>query len=244
MYLIMILMKRVLASVALLSLTIQVQATVQVEQLDYDSLLINDCSQSAMTISTTQSSVITQLEKLSVEARSTINDSILLATLPSLNIDAQQQNYRNYSPNNKKINFNSSKSARFPLSYAWQEQSFEWFSAYNSNQSQLKPAPYLALARYQGETLALASISSNNNQQLLSALSDDFIAQRSPLIVFVRVHEPLNQSVIEAFQQQGMRLHFKDQLAIATKAIDVCDSGSWSDENGHTINWIKIDRVD
>ncbi len=244
MYLIMILIKRVLASVALLCLTAQVQATVQVEQLDYDSLLINDCSQSAITISTTQSSVMTQLDKLSLEARSTINDSILVATLPSLNIDAQQQNYRNYSPNNKKINFNSSKSSDFPLSYAWREQSFEWFSAYNSNQSQLKPAPFLALARYQGQTLALASISSNNSQQLLSALNDDFIAQRSPLIVFVKVHEPLSKSAIGEFQRLGMRLHFKDQLIIASKAIDVCDSGNWSDENGQLIKWIKIDRVD
>ncbi|WP_329774345.1 hypothetical protein [Agarivorans aestuarii] len=240
----MILIKRVLASVALLCLTAQVQATVQVEQLDYDSLLINDCSQSAITISTTQSSVMTQLEKLSLEARSTINDSILVATLPSLNIDAQQQNYRNYSPNNKKINFNSSKSSDFPLSYAWREQSFEWFSAYNSNQSQLKPAPYLALARYQGQTLALASISSNNSQQLLSALNDDFIAQRSPLIVFVKAHEPLSKSAIGEFQRLGMRLHFKGQLIIASKAIDVCDSGNWSDKNGQLIKWIKIDRVD
>ncbi|WP_163133474.1 hypothetical protein [Agarivorans sp. Alg241-V36] len=187
---------------------------------------------------------MTQLDKLSLEARSTINDSILVATLPSLNIDAQQQNYRNYSPNNKKINFNSSKSSDFPLSYAWREQSFEWFSAYNSNQSQLKPAPFLALARYQGQTLALASISSNNSQQLLSALNDDFIAQRSPLIVFVKVHEPLSKSAIGEFQRLGMRLHFKDQLIIASKAIDVCDSGNWSDENGQLIKWIKIDRVD
>ncbi|BEU02885.1 hypothetical protein OAG1_16850 [Agarivorans sp. OAG1] len=243
MYLIMIFIERVLASVALLSFSVQVQATVQVEQLDYDSLLINDCSQSAVTISATQSSVMTQLEMLSAEARSTINDSILVATLPSLNIDAQQQNYRTYSPNNKKINFNSSKSAHFPISYAWQEQSFEWFSAYNSNQSQLKLAPYLALARYQGQTLALASISSKDNQQLLSALSDDFIAQRSPLVLFVRTHEPLNNSAIKAFHQLGMRLHFKDQLIIASKAIDACDSGNWRDENGHSINWIKIDKV-
>ncbi|WP_220721138.1 hypothetical protein [Agarivorans litoreus] len=237
----MILIEKASVLAALLSLFTQVHAAVQVEQLDYDSLVINDCSQSALTIGATQAAVMTQIEKLPKQAVSIINDSILLTTLPSLNIGAQEQNYRTYSLIDKKISFNSNRKGDFVLSYAWQDTRFEWFNAYNSNQGQLVPSPYLALTRYQKQTLALASITTYNNQQLISALDDDFIVQRSPLILFAYLTEPLTKQATDKFKQLGIQLHLQDNLIIASKAIDVCDSGQWVNSNGHQIAWIQID---
>lgn len=241
MLLIMIYLKIISTFLVYLSLSFAVKAAVQVEQLDFNSLLLNDCPQSVATISVSNSASIAQQSGWGAEFSQIVQDSILVANLPSLFIDASKQNYSHSAFPNKSITFSSSRSKTKRYSYAWHEKSFEWLSAYSSNQSDLEPPPFFALARYQQQTFAIASVSVYEPQDLLKVLNDDFVVNRSPLLLFLNSSKPVNNQHISQLNNMGFRLHQQQTLLLASKDLNVCDSGFLNENGQHQLAWLKVD---
>ncbi|MGY5453111.1 hypothetical protein ACVFI8_19540 [Agarivorans sp. MS3-6] len=224
------------ASVFLLSP--QVNATVQVQHLDYSLLLTDDCSSSASTISIASSQIFAHMEQLQPITKALIDESILVAHLPSVN---STQPYFDFALLNKSTSKSTIKPSDMAFSYHWEKKYFEWFNAYQSNQSQLTPAPFLALARIKQQTWASAAASITNQQQLPAFLEEDYIKQRSPLIVFINSAAPLNGSDLLILQEHDLQVHQTGQLIIATRGVAVCDSGVQQGNNQQHLAWIKTD---
>ncbi|WP_432467927.1 hypothetical protein [Agarivorans sp. Z349TD_8] len=232
---------RKLLLTALICCISPVGAAVEISHLDYDSLLTNDCSRAAITISSTYESQLQQLRNENTETKALIDDSTLVNRFPQLSIDGQSKTYNDFLLPNKNISQNNTKSPNTRLSYFWQTSDFEWFTAYRSNQSSLSPRPYLALMRINKQTWASASALLSHPQQLTTLLMDDFIQQRSPLLLFVSSEQAFRQSDLARLKAQHFKVHQFGQQLIASKNIPVCDSGYIGDQKSNRLAWIKID---
>ncbi len=229
-----------LCTLACLWLSFSSSLAAQVEQFEYDDFIINDCPSAAPTLSVTDPQTLASLKQQSLELINTVNSSLVVTAIPHLSIDDKQQNYRKFSLNEKNIKLSKNKTITGMFIYAWQNQAFEWFNSYRSNQSILNPRPLLALARYQRQTLAFASASLDTQEQLLTLLEDDFIQQREPLIVFIRLTSTVSERNKQRFNAVNLQLKQHGELLLASRGVAVCDSGSLSSDIKQPLLWIKI----
>ncbi len=212
----------------------------QVEQFAYDDFIISDCPSTAATLSSSDPQTLASLEQQSQELIDTVNNSLLVSAIPHLSIDKNQQSYRKFSLNKKTMKLSQNKTNSGVFIYGWQNQDFEWFNSYSSNQSTLSPRPFLALARYRQQTLAFASASLVKQQQLTTLLEDDFIKQREPLIVFIRLDSAISEHSTQLLDIAHLQHRQYGDLLIASRGLSICDSGRFNNDNMQPLVWIKI----
>ncbi|GGB09981.1 hypothetical protein GCM10007414_24180 [Agarivorans gilvus] len=211
----------------------------QVEQFEYDDFIISDCPSNAPTLSISEPHTLALLTQQSQTLINTVNGSLVVAAIPYLSIDEKQQSYRKFSLNQKSVKFSHNNSTPEMFMYGWQNQAFEWFNSYRSNQNPLSPSPFLALARYQNQTLAFASASLTKQQQLPTLLNDNFIQQREPLIVFIRLDSVLSEQSKQHLEAAHLQHKQHGDVLIASRGIAICDSGSLSHNQQQRLVWIK-----
>lgn len=231
---------KLLFTLTCLWLSVNSSLAAQVEQFEYDDFIISDCPSAAPTLSISAPQTLAALAQQSQTFIDTINQSVVVAALPYLSIDEKPQSYRKISLNEKSINLSQHKTAAEVFIYGWENASFEWFNSYSSNQSKLSPRPFFALARYQQQTLALASATVTGQQSLLTLLEDDFIQQRTPIVVFIRLSSTLSSTSKQRLDAANLEYRQLGDVVIASRGLAICDSGSLNKENKLSLVWMKI----